>query len=119
MHPASLPYLFRLNRSQWWRPAALEALQWRRMRSLLQHAYDRVPYYRDLLDGAGVTPGDIRSRADLQHIPVTTKQTLRDVPLEALTARGVDPTLCIERKTSGTTGTPLIKVLRQLRLLSR
>lgn len=107
MHPVSLPYLYRLRRTQWWRPDDLERLQWRRLRRVLSHAYARVPYYRRLFDAAGITPADIRSRADLSLIPITTKEALQRLPQTELCATGVTSAHCIERRTSGTTGRPL------------
>ena len=55
----------------------LTALQLERMRWSLQHAYDRVPHYRQAFDAAGVAPGDLRELADLRHFPFTTKADLR------------------------------------------
>ncbi len=107
MDPASLPYLFELTRSQWLSREKLERLQWRRLKRLLSHAYDRVPYYRSLFDSVGARPADVTSPSDFELLPVTTKETLREVPQDQLLASGVDPERCIERKTSGTTGTPL------------
>ena len=107
MHPATLPYLYRLRQTQWWSPAELERRQWQKLRRLLHHAYERVPYYRQLFGSAGITPADIRSQADLSLIPVTTKEMLQQVPQEELFATGVKPAHCIERRTSGTTGQPL------------
>lgn len=37
----------------WRGPRALEALRARKLRRLVRHAYERVPYYRALMDGAG------------------------------------------------------------------
>ncbi len=107
MHPASLPFLYRLHRTQWWSADALEQLQWRQLRRLLRHAYDRVPYYRRLFDSAGLTPDDVRGLEDLSLIPITTRDALQQAPLPDLLARGVDPARCVERRTRGTTGSPL------------
>ena len=107
MHPASLPFLYRLGRTQWWSAEALEQLQWQRLKRVLRHAYERVPYYRRLFDSAGLTPRDIRCLEDLSLIPITTRDALQEVPPSDLLARGVDRARCIERRTSGTTGSPL------------
>ena len=42
------------------------AFQERRLRQLVRHAYERVPYYRCLFDDARIKPADIRSIADLE-----------------------------------------------------
>jgi phenylacetate-CoA ligase len=78
----------------------------RRLRSIVEHAYHRVPYYRRLFDSAGVLPRHIRTVADLSRIPVTSKSDLRALPLSDLVARGVDASTLIEHTTGGSTGEP-------------
>ncbi|MFJ3903837.1 phenylacetate--CoA ligase PaaK [Streptomyces sp. NPDC090025] len=56
----------------------LAALQLERLRATLRHAYDRVPFYREAFDKAGVRPEDCRSLADLARFPFTAKSDLRD-----------------------------------------
>ena len=45
-----------------------------RIRELLQHAYDRAPAIRTLMDEAGVAPADIQGADDLVKIPVLSKR---------------------------------------------
>ncbi len=42
-----------------------------RLRRLVAHAYNRVPYYRRLFDCWGIKPEIVRTAADLSAIPVT------------------------------------------------
>lgn len=56
----------------------LAALQLTRLRATLHRAYERVPFYRQAFDKAGVHPDDCRSLADLALFPLTTKADLRD-----------------------------------------
>ncbi|WP_374213237.1 phenylacetate--CoA ligase PaaK [Streptomyces sp. G1] len=56
----------------------LAALQLTRLRATLRRAYDRVPFYRQAFDKAGLHPDDCRSLADLALFPFTTKSDLRD-----------------------------------------
>ncbi|MEF2526669.1 MULTISPECIES: phenylacetate--CoA ligase PaaK [Streptomyces] len=58
--------------------AELAALQSERLRTTLRRAYERVPFYRQAFDKAGVHPDDCRSLADLARFPFTTKADLRD-----------------------------------------
>lgn len=55
----------------------LAALQRRRLRATLQHAYDNVPFYRRAFDAAGVRPQDCAALSDLGRFPFTTKADLR------------------------------------------
>ncbi len=57
---------------------ALEALQLKRLRQVVQRVYHTVGFYRTAFDDAGIKPDDIKSLADLARLPFTTKQDLRD-----------------------------------------
>ena len=86
----------------------LRTFQTRRLRALVRHAYERVPYYRRLFDRAKLTPEDIRTLDDLPRIPPSQKSDFRDVPEEDVIARGVDPGQLITYPTSGSTGLPML-----------
>jgi phenylacetate-CoA ligase len=55
----------------------LQALQLVRLKQTLQHAYDKVPHYKQAFDAAGIHPGDLKTLADLAKFPFTTKHDLR------------------------------------------
>lgn len=101
-------YLAGLLINPWRSPRAIKKLQERKLRKLVEHAYGNVPYYRALLDSARIKPRDIRTLEDLEHIPLTTKAQLRDVPDSEKTARNIDLARCRSFSTSGTTGIPLL-----------
>jgi phenylacetate-CoA ligase len=83
----------------------LEAVRLRRVRSLVRHAFENVPYYRRLFQGAGLRPEDVRSVADLRLIPTSTREELRGAGSDLL-ARGFDPKTAMMARTSGSTGRP-------------
>ncbi len=56
----------------------LEVLQLRRLKDLCSRIYANVPFYRKSFDNIGITPSDIHSLKDLNHLPFTEKQDLRD-----------------------------------------
>lgn len=56
----------------------LAALQLTRLRATLHRVYERVPFYRQSFDKAGVHPDDCRTLADLALFPFTSKSDLRD-----------------------------------------
>ncbi|MCF8382289.1 MAG: phenylacetate--CoA ligase [Chlorobium sp.] len=56
----------------------LRKLQGERIRSMVERVYFNVPFYRRKLQDMGIEPGDIRTIDDLQKLPFTTKQDLRD-----------------------------------------
>jgi phenylacetate-CoA ligase len=47
-----------------------------RLRHIIQHAYANAPAVKEIMDGAGVSPNDIQTVADLGKIPVTSKDRL-------------------------------------------
>ncbi len=78
----------------------------RRVARLVAHAYARVPYYRRLMDRAGLTPCDLRAAADLLRLPVTAKADLAGLGPAEIT----DPRRRWRmgwRFTTGSTGEPL------------
>ncbi len=99
--------LWKLRRAVWLAPDELKALQARRLQALIRHAYQKVPYYRQLFDSVGVRPEHIRTVDDLRLIPITTKAQLQNTPARQLMAAGVDPQKCLIKRTSGSTGMPL------------
>jgi len=56
----------------------LEALQLKRLKSLVERVHANVGFYRQKFDEMGVKPSDIRSLADLKLLPFTEKQDLRN-----------------------------------------
>ena len=56
----------------------VQALQLKRLRWSLQHAFDNVAHYRHAFEAAGVRPGDVKQLSDLAKFPFTAKQDLRD-----------------------------------------
>jgi phenylacetate-CoA ligase len=87
--------------------AETAAIQLERLRKLVAFAYERVPYYRKLLDGAGFHPRDLRSASDLVAIPVSTREQLQSVPIEDRLVQGVSRDRLIGVRSSGSTGTPV------------
>ena len=70
-------------------PDRIRVFQDERVRRLVEHAWDRIPYYRRLMEAAGLRPADIRTRAALARFPVTRRRDLQGVPLDDLIAPGV------------------------------
>ncbi len=56
----------------------LANLQSTRLRKMVDRVYHNVEYYRKKMQELGLEPGDIRGIEDLNKLPYTTKQDLRD-----------------------------------------
>jgi phenylacetate-CoA ligase len=79
----------------------------KKLRSLLVHAYNTVPFYHEKLKRVGFRINDLQNLTDLHKIPLTTKSEIQDTPLNKMISRNVNLETCVESKTSGSTGTPL------------
>ncbi len=89
----------------------------RRLRDLARHAYESVPYYRNLFERHGVDPRSILSVEDLKLLPVTTRGDLLKQGLSDRTAEGAEEQGLITVTTSGSSGRPL--TVRRSRLQQR
>lgn len=85
----------------------ITALQLKRMKWSLAHAYQNVPFYRNSFDSAGVHPDDLKSLADLKNFPFTVKADLRDNYPFGMFAVPREKVMRIHA-SSGTTGKPTV-----------
>ncbi len=86
---------------------ALEALQLKRLQSTLERVYANVPFYKTSFGAAGVTPSVVSRLEDLQKLPFTTKQDMRDSYPYGLFAAPMEEIVRIHA-SSGTTGKPTV-----------
>jgi phenylacetate-CoA ligase len=86
----------------------IDRLQLRRLRSLLQHAYLTVPYYKRAFDAAGFKPNQIESIADLSKIPLLSKQDVRENVHFAMFSDLHNKKEMHKINTSGSTGEPFV-----------
>ncbi|MDO4833455.1 MAG: phenylacetate--CoA ligase [Bacillota bacterium] len=78
----------------------------------VRHVYDRVPYYRNMMEEKGVEPGDIRGLEDIHRMPFLCKDDLREAYPYGLL--GTDLKNCVRiQSTSGTTGKRVIAFYTQ------
>jgi phenylacetate-CoA ligase len=86
---------------------ALESLQLKRLQQTLQRVNATVPFYRESFRKANVNPDQIRSLKDLQRLPFTLKQDMRDNYPYGLFAVPLEQIVRIHA-SSGTTGKPTV-----------
>jgi phenylacetate-CoA ligase len=86
---------------------ALEALQLQRLRRTLAHAHERVPHHRRRFGELGFAPGDLKNLADLERLPFTTKDDLRQNYPFGLFAVPREEVMRLHA-SSGTTGKPTV-----------
>jgi len=85
----------------------LRKYQLGKLKEQVKHCYDNSAFYRKKLKNAGLTPENIKTLEDIQKIPFTVKDDLRDnYPFGMVT---VNPADIVEiHASSGTTGNPII-----------
>lgn len=85
----------------------IAALQLARLQQTVRHAYANVPLYTRKLEEAGVRPEDIRTLDDVQLLPFTTKEDLRETYPFGMFAVPMSDVARIHA-SSGTTGRPTV-----------
>lgn len=103
---ASPRLLDRIAEEPFLRQAVVRERQLERLRAVLRHAAERVPYYRRVFRDLHFSPEDLKRLADLRELPVLTKDIVRnherelvrdDVAIESLSTH----------HSGGSTGVPL------------
>ena len=82
-------------------------LQLAALKNLVETVYSKVPFYREKIKAAGITPRDIHSITDIEKLPFTTKDDLRENYPHGLRACPQDRIVEVHM-SSGTTGKPVV-----------
>lgn len=95
-----------LAKAEWFSNSELEAYQDERLRAVVTHAYETVPFYKRRFDESKLKPSDIRGHRDLPKLPLLTREDVR-AHFDDLSSCDVSRRSMPTGHTSGTTGTPL------------
>ena len=87
----------------------IEALQLQRLKRMVDYCYENVPFYHERLEKAGITGDKIKTLSDVQYIPFTTKDDIRDNYPFGMLAQPMKKIVRIHA-SSGTTGKPTVGV---------
>ncbi len=94
-----------MEQSQWWDREKINHFQLTRLKKLITHVYQHVPYYRGVMDERQLKPTDIATLEDLQRLPFLTKPLIKQHTDELRS----DTNPQLQRfNTGGSTGEPLI-----------
>lgn len=77
-----------------------------KLRRLVRHAYDTVPFYRKRFDAAGLAPDAIRTVEDLPLLPTMIRRDAQTAG-DALRSQSIPRSKMVLKSTSGSTGQPL------------
>ncbi|MCX5897062.1 MAG: phenylacetate--CoA ligase [Proteobacteria bacterium] len=86
---------------------ALEALQLKRLKTTVERVYETVPFYKKKFDELGVKPSHVKTLKDLQLLPFTIKNDLRDNYPFGLFSVPMEQVVRVHA-SSGTTGKPIV-----------
>ncbi len=93
-------------------PEQIKKWQDERLVAQVKHVWDNVPYYKKMMEDAGVSPEDIKGRDDLHKLPFITKADLRENYPDKLVAVPLKDCVRIQ-STSGTTGKRVVAYYTQ------
>jgi phenylacetate-CoA ligase len=109
-----LPNLFRLPyylvgamRRANWRPERLREFQEKKLRCVIRHAFNSVPFYHRKFRAAGISPDDIKTLDDLKKLPIITQDEFRSEPFSERVSSKFAADKLRTVQTSGSTGKPL------------
>ncbi len=101
------PHYLRYLETQWYTAAEIERMQVHKLRALLRHCLSQVPFYRDVIKGAGIDVEGFSDLRVLEQFPIIDKATVKGnaMAFAAVTTTGLGPMRSVH--TGGTTGEPL------------
>ena len=98
-------HLHDLEQIQWWSRADLEVWQFSRIRQVVRHAYEHVPYYRQRFLQEGIHPEDLKTLEDFRALPFLTREDV-NAHLHDLVATDFRGKFH-SKTTGGSTGQPM------------
>lgn len=105
------PYLAhyrKLLKTQFDPPETVRKRQTERLRAILEHAYQTVPFWHRRFEENHLNPSDIQTPEDLQKLPLLTKTDLRTRLDDMISSEYPDRSKLHLNKTSGSTGVAVV-----------
>ncbi len=85
----------------------IDDIKLHKLKKTIKYVYENVPFYKERLDSVGLNPNNIHSIKDIEKIPFTTKEDLRqNYPYKLFAAPKKD--IVRIHASSGTTGKPTV-----------
>ncbi|HOD17349.1 MAG TPA: phenylacetate--CoA ligase family protein [Candidatus Cloacimonadota bacterium] len=66
-----------LEKSEFWSSEQIKEYQLKKLKEIISHAYNTVPYYKREWDKIGFKPEDIKVLEDIKKIPLLNKETVQ------------------------------------------
>jgi len=94
-----------LEKNQYLPLTEIKNIQWNKLKSLIEFAYNNSAFYQERFKKVGITPGQINNSDDLLKIPILTKEELKANYKNILIRKNHQ--FLFTAKTSGSSGIPL------------
>jgi phenylacetate-CoA ligase len=101
-----LNYMRNLRESESLSIDRLRKIQWLKLKKIIDHSYNTVPFYRARMDSIGIRPDDIQTSNDFLQFPRLTKKDLQERQKDLLSNRYSAASL-VESWSGGSTGEPV------------
>ena len=88
-------FLWHLKKNQWKTLKKLKKLQLKKLKSIINFAYNYVPYYHEIFKSVNFHPQELKSLKDLKKIPITTKMDIQNIYPDVV-VKGINISKCIE-----------------------
>jgi phenylacetate-CoA ligase len=101
--PGVQSFLRQLEESQYWAPSRLLEYQYRKVKSLLSHAYRNTAFYRNRFDSIGFDPEKMGDLGELKQIPPLTRNDILE-HIDSMVAANLLPDQVHRDATGGSSG---------------
>ena len=99
-------YLWKALRRVYWDGERLEKYENMQLRRVVRYAFENVRFYHEIFKASGVRPADIRTKSDLNKLPVIRKGDMRRYSKEDIISREFSLESLKALGTGGSTGEP-------------
>ena len=102
-------YYTKYRETQWYNRDEINEYQISKLKKLIHHCYDNIPYYTKIMKDKGIDPNAIESMNYLEKFPILTKEIIKEnyelfMPINSNNIKGIKTS-----PTGGTTGSILSK----------
>ena len=89
-----------------WSKQEIQDWQNDQLKKLVRHAYDHTVYYKEIMDGIGIKPDDIRCLDDIKLLPILDRETIKH-RFNDLIPNNIQKYPHRKGSTGGSTGEPM------------
>lgn len=86
----------------------LDDIKNRKLQKLISHAYENIPYYRNIMQQNGINPVQVKNHHDLKVFPILTKETIRKIQKSDIVNDKSRIPDRLKSRTGASTGEPLL-----------